>query len=305
MPRVTIQKATMPSIRSPARRSSSKRLVQVAVAMGAVVFAARGSPAAASNLLNNGSFETGSYAFGGDGGENLLPGATTITGWKVITNDVAALKNGNSYSIAAEDGNISLDLQSYTDSSPYGGVQQMITTNAGQKYELSFWIGVQNSSSITRGPASVTATAGSASETSTNTLNGSGQQWEQFQLKFTAPGSSTTVSLAGTSTAGGFYIGLDNALVVPYLAGDVNFDGVVNGLDIADVASHWLSVATGVVGDANNDGIVNGLDISLIASNWLATSAAGAGHGAAVPEPSALVLAVAAGLALLAYRRRR
>ena len=56
------------------------------------------------------------------------------------------------------------------------------------------------------------------------------------------------------------------------LSGDVNGDGVVNGLDIADVASHWLQTGIQVPGDANGDGIVNGLDIAAISSNWLATT---------------------------------
>jgi hypothetical protein len=75
------------------------------------------------------------------------------------------------------------------------------------------------------------------------------------------------------------------------LPGDVNGDGVVNGLDISSVSSHWLQSGTGpVIGDANSDGVVNGLDIALISSNWLHTGGA-AGGGAAVPEPSTMALA--------------
>jgi hypothetical protein len=84
------------------------------------------------------------------------------------------------------------------------------------------------------------------------------------------------------------------------IAGDVNYDGVVNGLDISLVASQWLQTGK-LAGDANGDGVVNGLDISVIAANWLATSAGG---GAAAPEPATVVLATLGALALLAYRRR-
>ena len=63
------------------------------------------------------------------------------------------------------------------------------------------------------------------------------------------------------------------------LPADMNQDGIVNGLDIADFASHWLQVG-GLTGDANGDNIVNGLDIAAIASHWLATlPAGGAGAG--------------------------
>jgi hypothetical protein len=79
-------------------------------------------------------------------------------------------------------------------------------------------------------------------------------------------------------------------------AGDVNGDGIVNGLDIAQIASHWLHA--GPVGDANGDGLVNGLDIAMVASNWLSGSPATA---AAVPEPATARLALV-GLALLVLR---
>ncbi len=75
----------------------------------------------------------------------LAPPSSAITGWTVITDHVPRLQTGNAYSIVPQDGNISLDLQGYTDSAPFGGVQQVLTTSAGQLYDLSFWIGVQNS----------------------------------------------------------------------------------------------------------------------------------------------------------------
>jgi hypothetical protein len=94
------------------------------------------------------------------------------------------------------------------------------------------------------------------------------------------------------------------SFATPALSGDVNFDGVVNGLDIALVASHWLQSGTLVAGDANFDGVVNGLDISLISSNWLQSAGSPAGASASAPEPSTAVLAACGALALLARRRR-
>jgi hypothetical protein len=99
----------------------------------------------------------------------------------------------------------------------------------------------------------------------------------------------------------------------PALPGDVNFDGIVNGQDIALIASDWLHMGVGIAGDANYDGIVNGQDIAVIASHWLDTAgssggggvAGGAGGGSAVPEPSTVVLAAVGGLALLACRQWR
>ena len=129
-----------------------------------------------------------------------------------------------------------------------------------------------------------------------------------YHIVYSGAGETLTISVvtqdprtSGTQAAfanAGFFA----AAVTQLLPGDVNNDGVVNGLDISDVASHWLHTGVGAPGDANVDGVVNGLDIALIASNWLRTAGGGAAN---VPEPQSLVLAALGGLALLACRPRR
>lgn len=52
---------------------------------------------------------------------------------------------------------------------------------------------------------------------------------------------------------------------VPVL-GDLNGDGIVNGLDLGLMLSAWGS--NGGPADLNNDGIVNGLDLGIQLSNW-------------------------------------
>ena len=59
------------------------------------------------------------------------------------------------------------------------------------------------------------------------------------------------------------------SIVPPNVPGDVNHDDIVNGQDIALLASNWLRTGSNVPGDANDDGIVNGQDIPVIASHWL------------------------------------
>jgi hypothetical protein len=54
---------------------------------------------------------------------------------------------------------------------------------------------------------------------------------------------------------------------VPIL-GDLNGDGIVNGLDLGLMLSAWG--ASGGPADLNNDGIVNGLDLGILLSNWSA-----------------------------------
>lgn len=87
-------------------------------------------------------------------------------------------------------------------------------------------------------------------------------------------------------------------LLVTYatLPGDANHDHVVNGLDIAAVASNWLRNGLDMPADANGDRVVNGLDIALVASHWLSHE----DSAAAVPEPSSGALAGLAAIACLA-----
>ena len=67
------------------------------------------------------------------------------------------------------------------------------------------------------------------------------------------------------------------------------------------MASHWLQVGLGIPGDANGDGIINGQDLAVMASHWLD---AASGTAAAVPEPSTAFL-VTIGVALIVTGRWR
>ncbi len=113
---------------------------------------------------------------------------------------------------------------------------------------------------------------------------------------------STTTALAASNLI------VINSVTVPRALGDANLDGVVNGLDIALVASHWGQTGSSALGDANHDHVVNGLDIALIASNWDHTLASGNSAAVAVPEPSILlhlVLGMTTLAATLLIRQRR
>jgi hypothetical protein len=83
------------------------------------------------------------------------------------------------------------------------------------------------------------------------------------------------------------------------LLGDVNLDGEVNGLDV----DLFVGLVTGGTyqdeGDMNGDGEVNGLDVDPF------VAAVVGGGVAAVPEPSALLLTLAALGILAAWRRKR
>lgn len=116
--------------------------------------------------------------------------------------------------------------------------------------------------------------------------------------KYTTAGATLFANLIS-----GFYYPAGLA-VIPPLPGDVNYDYIVNGQDIAQMASSWLNTGPSLA-DANGDGIVNGQDIALAASNWLAYNGPGLGNANAVPEPATSMLAIFAAILLALHRRWR
>jgi hypothetical protein len=51
--------------------------------------------------------------------------------------------------------------------------------------------------------------------------------------------------------------------------GDLNHDGLVNGIDLAIVLSNWGACGSGPCpGDIDRDGLVNGVDLAIVLSNW-------------------------------------
>jgi hypothetical protein len=169
---------------------------------------------AKANQITNGSFENTGNTFVGDGNlvDELASGSTAIPGWTTINGvPTAWIENGNPYGISAANGSFFLDLTSYSNFLTYGGVSQSFATTPGTSYVVTFDLGYGGNSTAFRGPVSVLVSAGGSSGTFTS---GSGSPnpavWDLETFGFTATSSMTTLSLIGESTAGGFYIGLDN-----------------------------------------------------------------------------------------------
>ena len=118
-------------------------------------------------------------------------------------------------------------------------------------------------------------------------------------------------------------LGAGNIEVKYTLYGDANLDGVVNGTDFGILAAHFGDQVTAWdEGDFNYDGVVNGTDFGALAANFgqqangtavelpaadyaaLDAFAAANGLMADVPEPASAGLLLAAGLGVLARRRR-
>lgn len=151
----------------------------------------------------------------------------------------------------------------------------------------------------------------------------------EFTLSFKAgdrpaPGANagiqTMVNYAGTRT-GTFSevdvvneVGIDYSLVYDnvgkrirvnldfvYPQGDANLDGAVTGADFTIWADKFGSGTLWTEGDFNNDGAVTGADFTLWADNF--GTNVGPPPATSVPEPSAMVLAMAALGALVAVGR--
>ncbi|MDQ6861308.1 MAG: DUF642 domain-containing protein [Verrucomicrobiota bacterium] len=175
------------------------------------------SAAHAQNLVTNPSFEFGAFVDRGDGYQILPNGSTAITGWTVINDQLAWGVFPNSAPavspITPFDGRFFLDLQGDgLFNPPYGGVMQAVATVVGQVYHFTMNLGTQQdaTSPFTHGPVSVQASAGSISSVFTFDPSAtSGTQWGEFGFDFTATSTSTNLSIIGTNTAGGAFIGLD------------------------------------------------------------------------------------------------
>ncbi len=132
--------------------------------------------------------------------------------------------------------------------------------------------------------------------------------------------TSSTAASSGGNRAVGYVVNPDGSAKVSFAApGDVDLSGAVNVFDLVTVnsAGTYGSGATSdwSKGDFNYDGVTNVFDLVSVntagaygqGNYFPATpSAGGLGSVAAVPEPASVsLLAVAAGLAGLAARRRR
>jgi hypothetical protein len=141
----------------------------------------------------------------------ILPvGSTSITGWTVVTDQLAWIDTGNPWGLSAQDGDRFLDLTAYPAGAPFGGISQSIATVPGQQYLLSLYLG-----SYTQRwggpPVSILAAAGGTNQTFTVSTTSTASTWTPFSMLFTANAANTAITLTGS--AGFQYIGLDNVSV--------------------------------------------------------------------------------------------
>jgi hypothetical protein len=93
-----------------------------------------------------------------------------------------------------------------------------------------------------------------------------------------AVGAYTLAGVYGQSTSLGAAAAQSVRLSPGYLcversdlarAGDINRDGLVNGVDLAIVLSAWGVCGAGACpADLDRDGLVNGVDLAIVLGNW-------------------------------------
>ena len=84
-----------------------------------------------------------------------------------------------------------------------------------------------------------------------------------------------------------------NGFNEPYLLGDSDLDGVVDAVDLNNLALNWRqNVATWSQGDFTADGVVDSADLNALAVNWARSITIASAISAPVPEPSPWLLAV-------------
>ena len=176
-----------------------KKKVFAGLAVGMMMFGVVG--VANANLLTNGSFEDGDFS-GGPVSADV--GSTIIPGWTVVNGQLNTVSTWNPWGLAASDGIDFLDLTSYDDSAPYGGITQAITTTVGQQYTFSFDL----DNPWSNGPVSVNASVGGISQ---EFAIASGTSWQTFSFDFMANSANTSFTIIGMQ--GYNYIGLDKVSV--------------------------------------------------------------------------------------------
>lgn len=125
--------------------------------------------------------------------------------------------------------------------------------------------------------------------------------WGELLALGIAGQQSYDVRVRVDDSFGGVTTSAAASLSVTAEPGDANFDALVDGGDYTIWADHYLQSGQGWTdGDFNGDGVVDGADYTLWADHYSPAPSL----AAAVPEPSALVLAALGALVIAADKQR-
>lgn len=177
-----------------------------------------------ANLISNGSFEaptplspcnpsicSGSFL-------NFNAGSS-FDSWLVVGAGQMSLGSGDltqlGFTFPAQDGQQWADLSGFGDNDPVG-IQQVISTVAGDFYDLSFWVG--NTVDTALGLFGTTSTVevllnGMSLGLFTNTDGNTTTDWQQFSLIFQATGATSSIAFFNRDLPDDNMNGLDNIVV--------------------------------------------------------------------------------------------
>jgi hypothetical protein len=198
------------------------------------------------NLLVNGSFEQPIVSTASSCGpyssclgfHNGVAGNDNIGGWQLIgkggvdingdpipgaSATIMVLGSGYTEPFGAststlgfhpQDGLQSVDLTGEGNQGTTNGIKQSVGTTPGAVYDLTFWLGHQDSSApgYTLGPGSIALYIdGTLARTYDNSFNTPQDvTWRPFSHKFTASSPFTVLAFLNNTSAGNNYAGLDN-----------------------------------------------------------------------------------------------
>ncbi len=165
-------------------------------------------PALAQELVNP-SFELGDFTNNhpGDNTTTLAPGSTGITGWTVVTGEIAWIQAGNPFSLSASNGDRFLDLTSYSEN--FGGIQQTLATIPGLLYHVEFDLGSRSAYGNAYMSVRAVDVQGEAAAQQYTRLGTDPSGWDRFTFEFVAREASTDLRFIHDFN-GNNYTGLDN-----------------------------------------------------------------------------------------------
>jgi hypothetical protein len=175
--------------------------------------------AGVTNLVQDGSFETPAALVGS---YSTFAGGTAIGAWATSGAEISLVSGAFSSQglvYQAQSGAQWLDLSGASNPSPTNRVSQLVATDVGSQYELSFYLG-----SAWGGPPQmlqpvVEVTVGSVigvTFTNTNPATGGQMNWQFFSLTFTAAASTTEIGFRydNAPSPPNFVVGIDTVSLV-------------------------------------------------------------------------------------------
>jgi choice-of-anchor C domain-containing protein len=182
------------------------RRTRLGVALGFIAALAFAGSTQAFTGATNGSFETGAYADGGGGFQQLDAPNASIDGWSVDSGSVDWV--GTYWT--APDGAMSLDLSG----ADAGSISQTFDTTIGNTYTVAFLLSGNPAGPPSLKTVELTATGGTTGLYSHDTTGSdlTTMVWTPETYEFLATSASTTITFQST-TAGPFGPALDNVVV--------------------------------------------------------------------------------------------